>query len=214
MAFAPVVLTAEEDQDAGDGYGDGNGAGYGYSYGDGNGDGYGDGYGNGYGDGYGYGYGNGNGYGYGDGYGAGNGDGYGYGDGYGDGNGYGYGDGYGYGYGDGYGNGNGNGSLAAYLSHPLVVAFAREERVTLAFWRSDARGQSANGGRRMVAAAPGLVQEVEGPLRLCSGRALHASVAPGEWSGVRWWVVALLGEIERDGSKAGALRRLIVEEVV
>ena len=138
----------------------------------------------------------------------------GYGYGYGTGNGYGYGYSYGYGYGYGTGNGYGSLALAAYLSHPLVVAFAREEPVTLAFWRSDARGQSANGGRRMVAAAPGLVQEVEGPLRLCSRQALHASVAPGEWSGVRWWVVALLGEVVRDGSKAGALRRLIVEEVV
>lgn len=58
------------------------------------------------------------------------------------------------------------------------------------------------------------MHEVTGPLRLCSRNALHASINPGEWSGERWWVVGLLGPVERDGDKAGALRRLIVEEVV
>ena len=52
-----------------------------------------------------------------------------------------------------------------------------------------------------------------GPLRLCGPRALHASLRPSAWSGERWWVVGLLGDITRDGDKAGALRRLIVEEV-
>jgi hypothetical protein len=151
----------------------------------------------------------------------GDGDGDGYGDGYGDGSGDGYGDGYGdgsgdgYGYGDGSGYGDGEAALAAYLAHPLVVAQARAgETVTLAWWRSGPDGQSANGGHPMARpAAPGVIHEVHGPLRLCGPRALHASLRPSAWSGDRWWVVGLLGDITRDGDKAGALRRLIVEEV-
>ena len=127
--------------------------------------------------------------------------------------GYGYGDGYGSGY--GYGYGDGDGALSAYLSHPLVAAAVEAgETVSLGWWRSGTDGQSANGGRTMAdPARPGLIQEVPGPLRLCSQHALHASWVPSQWDGERWWVVGLLGETRTDGSKAGALRRLIVEEV-
>ncbi len=135
----------------------------------------------------------------------------------GSGSGYGYGDGSGDGSGSGSGNGDGSGSgdLSGYLSHPLVMAaVAAGETVTLGWWRSDASGQPVNGGRAMTQPArAGLVQEVPGPLRLCSPHALHASGDPSQWVGDRWWVVGLLGEVRADGAKAGALRRLIIEEV-
>jgi hypothetical protein len=63
------------------------------------------------------------------------------------------------------------------------------------------------------AARSGLLQEVAGPLRLCSANALHATLTPQSWSGERWWVVALLGPVEKQKDKMGALRRLIVEEL-
>jgi hypothetical protein len=192
MAGQALVLTAEPD-------GSGSGSGSGYGSGDGEGDGYG-----GYGDGYGSGSGSG--------YGDGSGDGSGYG-------GYGYGSGSGDGYGSGSGSGSGDGSgyyelLAGYLTHPLVLAAIEDGTDALiGWWRSDLAGQSANGGKRKIeAAAPGVIHEVNGPLRLCTARALHASAKPQEWQGDRWWVVALLGETAREGSKAGALRRLIIEE--
>ena len=195
----------------GDGYGSGYGDGSGYGYGSGSGYGYGDGYGSGYG----YGDGYGSGYGSGDGSGDGSGYGYGYGDGSGSGYGYGYGSGDGYGYGDGYGSGSGygygsgDGLNELYGAHPLVAG----QEVEVAFWRSDSRGQSANGGRMTETGRPGLVQEVEGPLKICSPHALHGSLAPGEWKGERWWIVALHHPVQREGNKIGSLKRTIIEEL-
>ncbi len=175
-------------------------------------------YGYGYGDGYGYGYGDGDGYGYGDG------DGYGYGYGYGDGDGYGYGDGYGDGDGDGYGYGYGDGSKEYWLS--TIDAFAskwpdtfqrrlaelRKSGATIAFWRSDAKGQPANNGGKIEPAAPGVVHTSAGPLCACKPGTLHATVIPPKWQGSRWWIVAMLGDVVTDGDKIGALKREIIGE--
>ena len=135
--------------------------------------------------------------------------------------GYGSGDGYGYGYGDGSGSGYGSGygdlsaALDAYRHHELVRAAVEDgQTVHLAWWRSGRDGQSANGGTPTLApAAPGVLHEVTGPLQLCTGRALHASLNPAEWKGDRWWVVALFDPVARQGSKAGSLKRLIVAEL-
>ena len=162
-----------------------SGYGYGYGYGDGYGDGYG--YGYGYGDGYGYGYG----YGYGDG------------DGYGDGYGYGYGSGSGDGYGDGYGYGYWQAVLASY---------AAPNDATLAFWRSDKDGKPCNGGSGTVARV-GLVEEIRGPLEICTHRALHATLDPAKWQGDRLWVVAMHGELQQQEDKIGALKRTFIAEV-
>ena len=138
--------------------------------------------------------------------------GYGSGDGSGDGSGYGYGAGSGSG--SGYGYGYGETLLASYLSHPLVTNLTSQGHdITLGWWRSDTSGYSANGGStRIGTAAPGADQQVTGPLRLCTSRALHACASPREWRGDRWWIVALIGPVEREGSKAGALRRVIIAE--
>jgi hypothetical protein len=134
----------------------------------------------------------------------------GYGDGDGDGDG--DGSGSGYGYGSGYGDGDGDGfQLLAeqYKDHPLV----KDKSVVIAFWRSDAQGQSANGGHhRMEPARVGLTHEVKGPLRLCSPNALHASLTPQQWEGDRWWVVALHEPVKSDGTKVGSLKRTFLEE--
>lgn len=84
--------------------------------------------------------------------------------------------------------------------------------VHLGWWRSDANGQPANGGLDYTAARPGLIQEIPGPLQLCR-HGFHATSAPGEWRGERWWAVALSGEVQTDSSKAAALRRIILEEI-
>jgi hypothetical protein len=201
VAGAALVLT-DPDPGGGDGDGDGGGGGYGYGYGGGGGDGDGDGggygYGDGYGDGGGYGYGDGGGGGYGYGYGGGGGDGDGYGDGYGDGGGY------------------WTAALQPYLTHPAVhAATADGTTITLAWWRSDRNGHSANGGKgRISPAQPGTTHEIPGPLELCTSRALHASIRPGEWKGDRWWIVALHHPIATDdGGKAGSLKRTIIAEL-
>jgi len=156
--------------------------------------------------------------GYGDGSGDGYGSGYGYGDGYGDG--YGYGSGYGSGY--GYGDGSGEYWRAVIPAFAERLPSAQRKRLaalesegaTIAFWRSDKNGRASNGGRQTLAASPGGLDEVTGPLELCTHRALHATWMPPKWDGERWWLVALIGEVRHDGDKMGALKREIIGECV
>jgi hypothetical protein len=168
--------------------------------------------------------------GYGDSHGDGYGSGYGHGHGYGDGSGYGHGDGYGsgYGYGYGYGDGSGDGHGSEEYWLSTVDAFAskwsdslRERLATLrrdgakiAFWRSDDRGRPSNGGKKIEAAAPGVVHTAPGPLNLCNPDTLHATLFPPKWKGERWWIVALIGEVIGDETKYGTLRREIIGEAL
>ena len=95
------------------------------------------------------------------------------------------------------------------------------EGATLAYWCSDAHGRPANHAldpmsARDWTARPGLVQEVAGPLQICTEHALHATNEPHRWAGVRVWLVGLVGEIVREssGTKLAALRREIVGEIL
>jgi hypothetical protein len=156
--------------------------------------------------------------GYGEVYGDGRGDGYGaaYGDGNGNGDG---GDcGYVYSYGDGYGDG-GNVDYWQSVLSSLIARLPSELRAraetlrargaTLAYWRSDNHGQPCNGGRGMMPAAPGVIHEIDGPLAI-DKHGLHATLAPPTWKGEQCWLVALSGELQRDGNELAALRREII----
>lgn len=162
------------------------------------------------GSGYSYNNGNSNGSGYGYGYG------YGYSNSYGNGSGYGYGDSYGYsnsyGYGDSYGNGDSDNTVQLWQSL-CADDLSRSEAVTLALWNSDSQGGPTNGGTGRFVATPGLIQEVTGPLLLCSRNALHATLDPSAWKGERVWIVALHGSVEGDHNKLGALKREILREI-
>jgi hypothetical protein len=165
-----------------------------------------------YGGGHGYGHGHGHGHGYG-GYGYGDGSGYGHG-------GYGYSDGSGYGHGDGYGDDLYWAACLKAFSERLSasaqtrLAELRNLGAKIVYWRSDPDGYSANGGKRLVPAAPGVVHEVSGPLKLCGPHALHGTLLPTRWRGERWWIVALIDEVIGDDEKYGALKREIVSECV
>ena len=125
----------------------------------------------------------------------------------------GYGDGYGYGY----------GSKEYWLA--TIPHFARkwpdasqarlrelqEAGATIAFWRSDKNGRASNGGKNDPV-APGTVETIKGPLQICTKNALHATFIPPKWKGERWWIVALIGEIQTDDDKVGALTREIIGE--
>jgi len=179
---------------------------HGHGYGDGHCDG--SGYGSGYGDGYGYSYGSGYSYGDGCGYGSG----YSYGDGCGyDGYGYGHCDGYGDGDGhcDGSGYGDGEEDMSAYLA---ALVGDGGNGLVLAIWRSNRDGTPANGGGGEPV-CEGLVQEVEGPLELCSPRALHATLAPLRWNGERWWIVGLHEPVAYGEYKIGSLKRTILKDL-
>jgi hypothetical protein len=82
----------------------------------------------------------------------------------------------------------------------------------ICYWRSNDKGLPANGGRSSVPAAPGVVHEETGPLNMCHKGTLHATLIPPKWSGERMWAVALLGEVEGDDEKFGALKREIIGE--
>lgn len=141
----------------------------------------------------------------------------------------GYGDGYGYGSSDGsgYGSGSGEGSSSGYPEYwaasipGLVAAWSDAQRArydaaqrdgaTVAYWRSNSDGTPANGGHG-PARKVGDMEEVSGPLELCGGHALHATLTPGKWAGAKFWVVALYGEVQSDETKLGALKREILGE--
>ena len=147
------------------------------------------------------------------------------GDGYGSGDGSGYGDGYGSGDGSGDGSGYGSGSGSGSYWASVVPGFAakwptaQRERLAalqsagakIAYWRSDEKGRPANGGRGVVAEI-GSTHKAPGPLNLCHSGTLHATLIPPKWTGERWWIVALIGEVQGDDEKYGALEREIIGE--
>ena len=87
----------------------------------------------------------------------------------------------------------------------------RNAGATIAFWRSNAEGSAANGGRNAPVSV-GTVEKIKGPLALCGRGALHATFIPPKWKGERYWVVALLGEIAEEDDKVGALEREVIGE--
>lgn len=96
------------------------------------------------------------------------------------------------------------------------LAQLRAEGAVIAYWRSDKRGCATNGGVSTIPVQVGTIEEVPGPLKLCSGCALHATLSPlSAFAGQRLWVVALIGEISSDGLfMLGALKREIIGECV
>jgi len=58
-----------------------------------------------------------------------------------------------------------------------------------------------------------MTQEIPGPLEICTRRALHATLDPGQWQGERLWLVALFGETQNSEDKLAALKREILTEV-
>ena len=165
------------------------------------------------------GYGEGSGSGDGDGYGDGDGSGSGYGDGYGDGDGSGSGYGDGSGYGSGYGSGDGYWT-SVFTSNgwtekqKIRLGELMETPSILAFWKSDAKGLPVNGGFSHRAAAAGIIEEIRGPLRICTAGGLHATMNPEKWRGERIWVVALYGETQWQDDKCASLKREILGEIV
>ncbi len=120
--------------------------------------------------------------------------------------------------GSGYGYGDGSGDGSGYRSWQTAVEMAADKLheyadCFLAFWKSNMIGHPCNGGSHSKPSVPGLICREQGPLELCSRGTLHATLNPDEWKGERLWIVALRGEVARDGNKVGALEREIICEV-
>jgi hypothetical protein len=88
-----------------------------------------------------------------------------------------------------------------------------DENVTIAYWCSDGDGRPANGGKGTTAKA-GLIEEIKGPLQVCTAKALHATHLPHVWKGIRIWMVALSGPVQQDRNKFGSLKREFLGEIL
>jgi hypothetical protein len=82
----------------------------------------------------------------------------------------------------------------------------------IAFWRSNKEGRACNGGISDMPVTAGTVERIQGPLCICTRNALHATLNPPNWKGKRVWVVALIGQLQRQQDKLGALEREIIGE--
>jgi uncharacterized protein YjbI with pentapeptide repeats len=95
---------------------------------------------------------------------------------------------------------------------------AIEDGATIAFTLTGPDGEPCNGGESSQDqyARPGLVQESDGPLRLCEYGVFHATLEPHKWNGSRVWIVALYGEVKCEANtyKLGALKREFIGEVL
>jgi hypothetical protein len=88
-----------------------------------------------------------------------------------------------------------------------------DENVIIAYWCSDGDGRPANGGKGTTAKI-GLIEEIEGPLQICTKKALHATHSPHIWKGCRVWMVALFGPVQQDNGKFGSLKREFLGEIL
>jgi len=126
------------------------------------------------------------------------------------------GSGYGSGYGDGSGYGYGDGEYLTLLMESVIggdiAARIKESQALLAFWRSAPDGRPANGGGG-AARKVGDIEEIAGPLQVCTARALHGTLKPSDWKGERLWVVALYPPWQEKNGKYGSLKREILAEI-
>lgn len=136
------------------------------------------------------------------------------GDGYGVGVGYGAGDGFGCGYGCGVGY-----SYDKFFEQFLESTIPKETYLKfkkigakIAIWKTNKDATPSNGGSGGVRKA-GDVEEVEGPLEICTERALHATLEPQIWKGERMFAVALYPPVVGNGEKYASLKREIIMEL-
>jgi hypothetical protein len=119
--------------------------------------------------------------------------------------------GWGYGgWGCGYGDGDGE-EKTEYLNAILESAKV-EDGCVYVFWRSHEDGTPANGGGGGVRKV-GMVEEIPGPLEICTRNALHGTKEPQIWKGGRWWIVALYPPVQATRDKVGSLKRRIVKDL-
>ena len=121
--------------------------------------------------------------------------------------------------GSGYGSGSGSkeylnallDSIAGERGHQL-----RAQGAVLAFWKSNKDGTPSNGGdsykAKRIVRMPGMIEEISGPLEICTANALHATFYPPNHKGEKVWIVAMYPPFQCKDDKLGALKREIVCE--
>ena len=124
--------------------------------------------------------------------------------------------------GSGYGSGYGSGEHKEYMEQVLLShGGARAPSLVaggcvLAFWRATKDGRAANhsstdkGPVRQI----GTIEELPGPLQICTKHALHASThRPDLHKGERLFIVAMYPPFAYEGDKIGSLKREILAEI-
>jgi hypothetical protein len=96
-----------------------------------------------------------------------------------------------------------------YLTAILAPHARNIPNATVCFWRSTEKGEPSNGGSGTKAAI-GLVEEIPGPLAICTRNALHGTLAPQDWKGSHWWIVALHEPVQKQDNKLGSLKRTFI----
>jgi hypothetical protein len=86
---------------------------------------------------------------------------------------------------------------------------ARANGAVLAFWKSAGDGSPSNGGSGGCR-KPGDIEEIPGPLAICTKNALHATFHPPNHTGDKLWIVAMWPPFQTDNDKLGALKRQII----
>jgi hypothetical protein len=70
----------------------------------------------------------------------------------------------------------------------------------------------ANGGVGTVAKV-GFVEEIAGPLEICTRNALHGTLCPQNWKGPNWWIVQLHEPVVEQEDKLASLKRTFVRNL-
>jgi hypothetical protein len=108
------------------------------------------------------------------------------------------------------GSGSGYGEYKAFVN--LLLKPFEAPGVCVAFWRCTKDNQPANGGSGTIA-KEGLIEEIEGPLAICTQRGLHGTLDPTMWKGEKWWIVQLHEPVQQEKDKRASLKRTFVRDL-
>lgn len=99
-------------------------------------------------------------------------------------------------------------------SMKFLADISSESGIVYAFYKSSTDGSPANGGGGTIA-TPGALHEIDGPLRICTKNALHATLDLLSWKGSKLWLVKMYEPVEYqpNGAKVASLKREIVREL-
>ena len=120
---------------------------------------------------------------------------------------------------DGYGDGSGYGeNIEKYWAASIetIISKQKAEKIKksgaiLAYWRSTKDGEPANGGSGTKAKV-GLIEEIPGPIKICTKNALHGTLNPPKWKGEKIWIVALYPPVVWQDDKCASLKREFICE--
>lgn len=96
---------------------------------------------------------------------------------------------------------------------PYLIELNQDaEGFVYAFCKTNEDGTPSNGGSGTIC-KEGAVHEVEGPLKICTKNALHATIDVNKWDGEALWLVKMYEPVVMEGDKIGSLKREVVRRI-